>query len=154
MIRIGKMTDYSIVLLTHFAKAGEAEPTSVLNARDLSEVSRLPLPTVSKILKALCKEQILTSIRGTKGGYRLSRLPEEISVAQIIRCIEGPIALTDCSREAASSCDLEGSCPVRSNWQIISASVVKALSNLSLKDMTAPMPPLASAAAQQTRSLG
>ena len=92
MIRITKQTDYGIVLLTHLA----AHPDRHFNAPELAAEARLPLPMVSKILKLLAREGLLASHRGVKGGYSLARPAEEISMAEIIAALEGPIAITEC----------------------------------------------------------
>lgn len=136
MIRIAKLTDYGIILLTHFA----AEPGQVIHtARDLAARTHLPLPTVSKILKALSRAGLLISHRGVSGGYSLARQPEEISVAQIIGALEGPIALTECSPDAHGLCTLESMCPVQSNWRRINRAVLEALEKLRLSDMARPL---------------
>ena len=137
MIRLSKLADYGIVLLSYFVRDTHA----VRTARDLASASRLPLPTVSKILKALSRGGLLVSHRGVKGGYSLARPADDISVVEVIRAIDGPIALTECSHTAPGLCDLEIACPVRSNWQKINDVVVRALADLSLVDMTLPAPP-------------
>ncbi len=136
MIRIAKLTDYAIVLLSYFASDTD-QP--VHNARDLAEMARLPLPTVSKILKALSHGNIVVSQRGINGGYRLAREPRSISIADIIGAIEGPIAMTECSVEPAGLCELEGVCPVGANWQKINRVVGEALKGLTLADMAKPL---------------
>jgi len=138
MIRITKMTDYGIVLLSRFALSSDSTPVSV---KDLAQSSSLPEPTVSKLLKALSKNGLLISVRGVKGGYQLARRPEAISVAQIIAAIDGPIAITDCAGESGPRCDLERSCPVRSNWQKINVSILDSLQSVSLADMARPSGP-------------
>lgn len=142
MLRLTKLTDYAIVILTYFAHAPEVEGDSpVFTARGLAESSRLPLPTVSKILKLLSRSGLLVSHRGVAGGYSLSRDARSISVADVIAAIDGPIALTECvDNEVASNCELEATCPCRSNWQRINSAVRGALQKLSIADMTAPMP--------------
>ena len=110
MIRIAKLTDYAIVLLSHMAREPEG---SVCTARGLVADSRLPLPTVGKILKTLSRAGILVSHRGAKGGYTLARSPGEISIAEIVAAVEGPIALTECSAGGPDLCVLEPFCPVR-----------------------------------------
>ncbi len=143
MIRIAKLTDYGIVLLTHFA----AEPEQATHtARDLAARANLPLPTVSKLLKLLSRAGLLISHRGVSGGYSLARPPGEISVAQVIAALEGPIALTECSPDAHGLCTLESMCPVQSNWRRINRAVLEALEGLRLSDMTRPLAqPLADA---------
>jgi FeS assembly SUF system regulator len=132
MIRITRLTDYGIVLLTHIAKSSDV---SVHNIRDLSAETRLPLPTVSKILKALTRKGILISHRGVKGGVKLARKPENITVVDIICALDGPIAITDCTSDNHHLCDKEGLCSVKSNWQKINRAVQDTLQNITLADM-------------------
>lgn len=137
MIRLTKQTDYGIVLLTRLAQAPERQ----FNAPELAADARLPLPTVSKILKILAREELLVSHRGVKGGYGLARAPQEITVAEIISALEGPIAMTECIEHApgAGDCAQEQVCPNRSNWQVINAAVRDALARITLADMTRPL---------------
>lgn len=138
MIRIGKLTDYAIVLLTVFARYAER---TLLNARDLSAETHIPAPTVNKLLRALTRAGLVDSHRGVKGGFSLARSPAAISVAEIIRAIEGPITMTECSVTSPPGlCDLEPLCPVRTNWLKINTVVAKALEGLTLRDMARPLP--------------
>lgn len=137
MIRIAKLTDYAIVLMSYMARR---ELGSIHTARDLAEASALPMPTVSKVLKALARARLLDSHRGVTGGYSLTRNPEEISVAEIISAMEGPIAVTECSSHSVDLCNLERICPVRSNWLRINRAVLGALRGLTLDSMMQPLP--------------
>jgi len=134
MVRISRLTDYGIVLLCYIAK----EPETTFTASELAERSRLPLPTVAKILKSLCRGGLLRSQRGVHGGYALARAPEDVSIADVLETLEGPVALTDCSVECA--CDIERTCPVRTNWRRINSVVLEALEGLKLSEMTQPLP--------------
>jgi FeS assembly SUF system regulator len=136
MIRLAKLTDYGLVLMTIMARHSVA---TVHTARDLSEGSRLPLPTVSKVLKQLLQSGLLTSHRGLKGGYRLAKGPSEVSVAEIVTALEGPIALTECSTDTSGLCDLERSCPTRANQRIITQVMRGALEKVMLSDLAQPM---------------
>ena len=135
MLRVTKLADYGIVMLTYFA----SHSGSTHNARDIAGVVRLPLPVVSKILKALARDGLLTSQRGTKGGYGLSRRPEEITIADIIRALEGPIAVTECTDSVNGDCGLEMRCPVRTNWHRINQAIYQALERITLAEMTQPI---------------
>jgi len=136
MIRLGKLTDYGLVLMTCMARTnGETMHT----ARDLALESKLPLPTVSKLLKRLSQDGLLISHRGVKGGYSLAREAGSISVAEVITSLEGPIALTECSTDILGLCELERGCPIKSNQRIISRAVRGALENVMLSDLTHPM---------------
>jgi len=136
MLRISKLTDYGIVILTHMAR----DERAVHSARDIASRSELPLPTVSKVLKMLGRAGLLVSHRGVKGGWSLARPPKKISVAEIITAIEGPIALTECSTDCPVRCDLEPVCPVRDNWRKINHVICNALENLSLFQMGRELP--------------
>jgi FeS assembly SUF system regulator len=135
MLRVTKLADYGIVMLTYFA--GNSDKT--FNARDIARVVRLPLPVVSKVLKTLSRAGLLASQRGTKGGYCLAFEPEKISVAAIIRALEGPIAVTECTDLAHGDCGLETGCPVRTNWHMINRAIHQALEGITLAQMTQPL---------------
>ncbi len=135
MIRLSKLTDYGIVLMTQIARHPERP---LHTARDLAAETQLPLPTVSKILKELSNGGLLTSHRGVKGGYTLTRLPQDISVGQIISVLEGPIGVTECGG-VPGSCGMEPHCPVSANWRVISHALRQALENLTLPDLIYPL---------------
>jgi FeS assembly SUF system regulator len=132
------MTDYGIVLLTYFARIPEG---TIQTARDLAREAHLPLPTVNKVLKTLTRHGLLISHRGVKGGYGLARLPEEISVAEIIGATEGPVAMTECTVDGPGGCDQEPDCPVSGNWQRINQAIQEALGGITLAEMTRSVPP-------------
>ena len=145
MIKLSKLTDYGIVLLTYIAR----DRQRVLHtARDLAEQAQVPLPTVSKVLKLLLAADLLESHRGVKGGYSLSRAPEEITVAEIISALEGPFGMTECTVEhtgrtrqpRSSACDLQPHCPVSRKWWVISHAVRDALERVTLADLVSPGP--------------
>ncbi len=138
MLRVTKLADYGIVLMTQFASYRESQTH---NARDLAAEVRLPLPMVSKILKVLAREGLLVSHRGTRGGYSLARAADGITVADIIRALEGPIAVTECTDKVNGDCDLERVCPVRSNWHRINEAIREALEKITLAQMRRPFPP-------------
>ena len=134
MIRLSRLTDYGIVLMSHLAGIGDGEPH---NAREIAADARLPQPVVGKLLKALAREGLLKSHRGAKGGYTLARRPEEISTAEMITALEGPIGLTECTVHPGE-CAQEPSCHVREPWQRINEVVRGALSDVSLADLVQP----------------
>lgn len=131
MFRLSKTTDYGIVLLAQLATEPDGPPQ---NARELAAGSELPMPMVSKILKALAREGLLVSQRGAKGGYSLARAPEELTVSEMVRVLEGPMGLTDCAIGPAR-CEHETMCAVREPWQQISRVVEQALSDVTLADL-------------------
>jgi FeS assembly SUF system regulator len=137
MFRISKLADYGVSLLAALAADLGGEPHT---ARGLACRVGLPLPTVSKILKALSRQGLLVSHRGVRGGYVLARPPGEITVAEIIRALEGPIGMTECAASGSGSCAKEPSCGVRANWRLISDAFSGALDTITLAEMTRPAP--------------
>jgi FeS assembly SUF system regulator len=133
MLRISKLTDYAILMMVELARDGE-----MLSAHTLAERIHVEVPTASKVLKLLAGSGLLESYRGANGGYRVSRTGAEISVAEVIAAIEGPIAMTECSVEEGL-CSQEDNCGLRSNWQRISLAVAQALRDVSLAEMSAPV---------------
>jgi FeS assembly SUF system regulator len=129
MLRITKLTDYAIIVLTHVAEDDRPQST----ARDIADRSKLPRPTVGKVLKTLARAGLVVASRGKKGGYNLAKPAKEISIADIIEAIEGPIALTECGDPSASACEMEACCPVRAHWLKIGGVVRRALQSLSLE---------------------
>jgi Rrf2 family protein len=93
---------------------------------------------VSKLLKTLSAGGLLLSHRGLKGGYSLARVPQEISVGQIIAVLEGPIGVTECGG-TPGACDREAHCPMLTNWQVISDALRQALENLTLTELIHPL---------------
>ncbi len=141
MFRLSKIADYGIVILAHLAQQpaeqARAGTATSMNARELAEHVDLPLPVVSKVLKTLTRAGVLESQRGARGGYSLARRPDELSVADMISALDGPLAITQCSLGPAF-CDLERSCAVKSPWLVINRVVQNALASVTLADLTSP----------------
>ncbi len=130
MLRISKLTDYGTMLLAHMTDGSG----DVRSATELATETGIALPTVSKLLKALARKQLVISTRGASGGYRLAREPREISAADIIDALEGPVSITECSA-ADSHCDYEDHCSVGQAWQRINVAIREALDEVSLVDL-------------------
>jgi FeS assembly SUF system regulator len=135
MVRLTRMADYAIVLMHQMATAG----VRALNSGELAGETGVPRPTTTKVLKALARAGLLSSSRGMKGGYTLAYSALDISVADIIAAVEGPIALTDCIEDAPGACELESCCQVRDTLQVVNDTVRRALREVSLADLVAPV---------------
>ena len=133
MIRISKLTDYAMLILTQLAR----DPATILSATVLSEALHLPAPTVSKILKILCDAEIVISARGAEGGYRLARAANSITIMNIITAMEGQLALTECC-EMTSCCAIDHVCTMRENWRTINGMVQALLTKFTILDMIDP----------------
>lgn len=131
MIRLTKEADYGIMLLGHIA----AQPVGLVHtAREVAALSGLPLPMVSKILGSLARGEILSGHRGVGGGYSLDSDPQQITVAQVIRAIEGPISMVQCGVDPGA-CEHESQCPTRINWSRINEQIERALDEVPISEM-------------------
>ena len=140
-MRLSSLADYAVVMMA--AAARHCGGAGRLNATLLAEETGVPLPTAQKLVSRLSASGLLESARGTGGGFRLSRPPSSISLADVIEAVEGPIALTNCVDEARHDCAIEGSCRVKPHWNIVNAAVRGALAGVSLAhlahDVKAPV---------------
>jgi len=136
MIKLTNLADYAVVLMSELARRDQRA-----NASELAEETAIPVPTVSKILGAMSRAGLLASHRGLKGGFTLARPAGEISVADVIEAVDGPIALVNCIENAPGECDYEPICNMRTHWQVINAAVKDGLQRVTLADVSGDVPP-------------
>lgn len=134
MLRLGKLTDYATVILSHMAK----NRSHLHAAHEIAELTGIAPATVSKLLKQLARAGLVSSTRGAKGGYELANRPEHITVASIISAVEGPIALTECSI-SQHNCEQAGGCEIRGGWGKINQTIFDALDSVTLADLILPV---------------
>ncbi len=135
MIKVSKMADYAVVILGVLARGDGA----LMTANTIAQESGLPEPSVAKILKLAAGSDILQSIRGANGGYKLARTAQQITVADIVTAVDGPIALTACVDGGQESCSYEARCPVRGRWDGVNRAIKTALASVTLADMALPV---------------
>lgn len=137
MIRLTNLADYAVVIMSRIARESDVRH----NAHDMADATALPAATVAKLMSALARAGLLTSHRGVGGGFTLARAADEISMADIIEAVDGPIALTNCIEHAPGDCNLEKFCVMRPHWQAINGAVKTALGQVSLSEVAAPAAP-------------
>lgn len=130
MIKVSKLADYAVVVLASLASC----ENTLMNAGMISESTKLPEPTVAKVLKILARAGILQSVRGASGGYKLAQPSENVPISRIIAAVDGPIALTSCV-DGAAGCGFESQCSVRGRWNGVNMAIKIALENVTLADM-------------------
>jgi len=147
MLRLSKLTDYGTVILAHMAR----RPDDVYSVADMATALGLAPPTASKVLKTLARRGLVTSRRGSLGGYLLARPPAQISIADVVDAMEGPFGLTECS-VASGLCAKEDHCQIRTQWQGLNGIVRQALGGVTLAALSAVAPAAPPATATLTRS--
>ena len=130
-MRLSHLADYAVVLMTAAARypAGAR-----LSATELAADTGVPLPTTQKLMGQLTGCGLLTSARGASGGFALSRPASEISLADIVEAVEGPIAMTVCS-SGGTDCALDAHCRVKPHMGVVGNAVRGALGAVSLTEL-------------------
>jgi len=129
MLRIGKLTDYALLILGQMTREA-----SLVSASAIAEALHLGAPTVSKILKMLSDAGLVSSVRGAEGGYQLTRAAAQITVAEVIAAMEGGVAMTECC-ENSRLCAIDPLCAMKENWIKINNQVHSMLAGISIVDM-------------------
>lgn len=92
MLSFTRKTDYALISLTHMAAKG----TSCCSAREIATRYHMPMPLLMNILKVLTQQGLAASERGPRGGYRLAKPAEQITLHDIILAVDGPVSLVQC----------------------------------------------------------
>ena len=130
-MRLTHLADYAVVLMTAAARYPEG---ARLSATELSASTGVPLPTAQKLMGVLATSGLLSSVRGAGGGFALARPAGEISLADIVEAVEGPIAMTVCS-EGRTDCALDAHCRVKPHMGIVGNAVRGALGAVRLTEL-------------------
>ena len=136
MLRLSKKADYALMAMKHLAMRPD---TASASAREIAEQYDIPVELMAKVLQRLARRGLLTSHQGTRGGYRLSRPSQTISVADIIQAIDGPVTVTACSSED-ENCGQFSKCSVRDPLWRIKDRILSALATCSLQEVAAETP--------------
>jgi Rrf2 family protein len=136
MLRLSKKADYALMAMKHLAVRADGSSAS---AREIAEQYDIPVELLAKVLQRLARRGLLTSLQGTRGGYRLARPTTMISVADIIQAIDGPLTVTACSSEA-ENCGQYAKCNIRDPLWKIKDRIVSALTTCSLQEISSDLP--------------
>jgi FeS assembly SUF system regulator len=154
MLRLSKKTDYALIAMKHLALRSDAGNSS--SAREMAEAYAIPVELLAKVLQRLVRSRLLVSEQGTRGGYRLGRSPQTISVADVIQAVDGPVTVTACSTED-HRCDQYSRCSVRDPLWKIRSRIIESLNTVSVAELAAdgeaaPGPTDLSTVASSTKS--
>lgn len=130
-MRLSHLADYAVVLMTAAARRPDG---ARLSATELAGETGVPLPTAQKLMGQLAASGLLSSARGASGGFSLARAARDISLADIVEAVEGPIAMTVCS-EGRTDCALDAHCRVKPHMGVVGNAVRGALGSVSLTEL-------------------
>ena len=145
MLRLSKKADYALMAMKHLALREDRGSSS---AREIAALYDIPIELMAKVLQRLVRRGLLASQQGTRGGYQLARSPAQISVADVIQAIDGPVAVTACSTDEGQQCEQFSKCNVRDPLWRVRERILAALGECTIAELAAdpPPPPLAKAA--------
>ncbi len=103
--------------------------------KQIAERQGLSENYLEQLFSTLKKDNLLSSVRGAQGGYMLSRSPEEITVGNILRSLEGNMAPSECVIDEEHECSREDSCVTKLVWIKIKDSIDEVIDSITLQDM-------------------
>jgi Rrf2 family protein len=135
--------EYGVRVMAHLAEHNEQDPIS-LGA--IADAEGLPLAYLEHLAQRLRKAGLVESRRGAHGGYTLARAPGDITMAEVVRALEGEIAPIECISADADGglvCAREGEighdpCPTKLLWTRVQGSIVRTLTDMTLADLVRP----------------
>jgi Rrf2 family cysteine metabolism transcriptional repressor len=132
-MRISKKGEYALRAMIHLSLHYQKGPIKI---RDISRIENIPEKFLEMILLELRKVGLLNSQRGIGGGYSLNKAPKDISLAEVIRIIDGPLAPLSCvSQWAHVCCPIEAKCGLRSVMSDVRNVIADMLEKITFEDV-------------------
>jgi len=136
MLRVSTKGEYGVRIMVDLARHYGGRPRSLA---DIAQAESLPLAYLEQLVKLLRESEpaLVTSTRGAHGGYRLGRSPEVITMGEIVRVLEGPIAPMICATEGEMTqiCGYLDACKTRYLWAKVRDAVAQTLDTMTLADL-------------------
>ena len=139
MLRLSKKSDYALMAMKHLALRGDGSHATA-SAREIAELYDIPIELMAKVLQRLVRRGLLASQQGTRGGYQLARMPSQISVADVIQAIDGPVTVTACSTDDGQ-CEQFAKCNVRDPLWRVRERILSALGECTIAELAADATP-------------
>ena len=134
-MKISAKDEYGLRLLLQIARQGGPDGLTIAQ---LSESEGISEPYVGKITRMLRLAGFVQSTRGKKGGYVLSKDPQDIKVAEVLHALDGKLYDADfCGSHSGEQpfCTNSVDCSIRSLWKLVQTTIDQVLANVTLADM-------------------
>lgn len=136
MLALTKKTDYALIALGYLWE----HPTDVVSSREISEHYGMPGYLMMNIMKSLHHADFIKSVRGTKGGYKLTAELSKMNLLDLITALDGPVKLTECvcidEIKDGEECKI-GKCPIREAMRRLHEQFLAFLQSISLSQLLA-----------------
>jgi Rrf2 family transcriptional regulator, cysteine metabolism repressor len=135
-MRVSSKAHYGLRMMTEFARGYGQGPLSIA---EVAKTEHLPVAYLEQLAAQLRRGGLVQSTRGVHGGYSLARPPQEISVLDVVRIVEGEVAPVECVSDdyVSGSCMREGACASRGLWQRLKTLIDDFLAHTTLADLIA-----------------
>ncbi len=130
MLKLSRKTEYALMALRHLR---DKNPDELASAKEIAETYHIPGELLAKTLQQLARAEIVETVQGAHGGYRLNADLDSVCLNDFIELLEGPVALTDCSID--QDCALIKTCSIRSPIHRINDTMKNLFSNMTLNDV-------------------
>ncbi len=141
MLSMTKRADYALLALSYLASVAEEDAHRLVNTKEIADQFELPQELLAKLLQTLTKHGLLASHPGPTGGYRLLRDAANISVAEVMTMVDGPVALLTCSNGRGDTCKQFNKCTIRDPLAELENRIKTLLQDISIAEITLPQPP-------------
>ncbi len=132
-MKLSTKSTYGVRAMFDLAIHSAEGPVSIASISKRQDIS---IPYLEQLFNKLRKDGLVRSIRGPRGGYLLSKNPEDIKISEIIKILEGPIELAYCvSNEGGEACEMADACVTRLLWNKLKDSISEVLNSTTLKDL-------------------
>jgi len=135
MIRLSKSADYGLMAMRHLSLLPRG---CCCSAREIAQGHGIPPALMAKLMQRLARSGLVAATHGIKGGYRIARSAQSISLREVIEAIEGPLAMTDCHDPASDHCPQDSTCTVKGPLLEIQARIAAVLAQTSVGDLGGP----------------
>jgi Rrf2 family protein len=133
MLRLSKRGEYGVRAMFEIAKNYGKGPITI---KEIAGKQEVPIPYLEQLLNRLRREGLIDSVRGPGGGYVLKRNPKDISMGEVLKILEGPVALSECLNPAlVDSCNRINACVTRLLWKQLGETIDNFLKKTTLKDL-------------------
>ncbi|HEY3332526.1 MAG TPA: Rrf2 family transcriptional regulator [Capsulimonadaceae bacterium] len=140
MFSFTKRADYALLALCYLTDASDKNPARLVNTKEIAENYHIPVELLAKIMQILAKQQLVASFPGPTGGYRLTKDPADISVAMIVKVIDGQLGIVHCSNGNDVGCEQFDRCTIRNPLATIEERMYELLEKMSIREIATPEP--------------
>jgi Rrf2 family protein len=135
MFSFTKRADYALLALSYLTSA-QLSGSRLVNTKEIAEHHNIPVELLAKIMQILAKQGLVESFPGPTGGYRLTKDPARISIAEVVHIIDGQFGIVHCSNGNEIGCEQYSRCTIRSPLTQIEARMNRLLQQMSIREIS------------------